>query len=518
MEKTRPMRQLTGVDAQFLAMENANTFGHVSGLCILDPTTAPSGTFTIDDIRAVVAERLHLLPPFRWRLTPVPLSLDHPYWIEDPDFDLDFHVRESAIPPPGGPHQLARTIERIVARKLDRAHPLWELYVIHGLADGKVGMFTKVHHAAVDGISGAEILSILLDQSPEGREIEPPGPAHRVPAPTQMEMLARGLMGMPRQPWRALQALPTTLVHAEALPGVNVIPGLSMLARLSTRLLGLLPGTPDGGVLKTDSVRAPETRFNATISPHRRFAFASVSLDRVKEIKSALGITVNDVVIAICAAGLRTWLIDHDELPDDPLVAMVPLSVRTAEQRGTFGNRVSMMFVPIPTDTDDPQQSLLRAHQTMSGAKERFRAMPADILSDLTHFLPPAVLARASRVSAQLGGIQRLRPLNLVISNVPGPRSPLFCAGALLDAQYPVSVITDGAGLNITCLSYRDHIDFGIVADREQMDDAWPLMAAIERALDEFHAAVVPGAGRAPARGKVAGSAAREAQSTGARG
>ncbi len=512
------MRQLTGVDAQFLAMENANTFGHVSGLCILDPTDAPGGTFTIDDIRQVVSERLHLLPPFRWRLAPVPMSLDHPYWIDDPDFDLDFHVRESAIPPPGGPHQLARTIERIVARKLDRAHPLWELYVIHGLAGGRVGMFTKVHHAAVDGVSGAEILSVLLDQSPEGREIEPPKPAHPIAAPTQIEMLIRGLLGMPRQPWRALQSVPTTLVHAEALPGITLVPGLSTLARISTRLLGLLPGTPDGGVLKTDNVRAPATRFNATISPHRRFAFASVSLDKVKDIKSGLGITVNDVVIAICAAGLREWLIDHDELPDAPLVAMVPLSVRTAEQRGTFGNRVSMMFVPIPTDTDDPQQSLLRAHQTMSVAKERFRAMPADILSDLTHFLPPAVLARASRVSAQLGGIQRLRPLNVVISNVPGPRTPLFCAGALLDAQFPVSVIADGAGLNITCLSYRDHIDFGIVADREQMDDAWPLMAAIERALEEFHAAIVdqPPAPPAPARAR--NSAAREAESAGVRG
>jgi diacylglycerol O-acyltransferase len=485
------MRQLTSVDAQFLAMENASTFGHVSGLCILDPTTAPGGSLNVADISKLVGERLHLLPPFRWRLASVPLSLDHPYWIDDPDFDLDFHIRESAVPPPGGPHQLARTVERIVSRKLDRAHPLWELYLIHGLAGGKVAMFTKVHHSAVDGVSGAEILSILLDQSPTGREIPPAEVTRRIPAPTQMEMLVRGVAGLPRQPWRMLQALPTTLVHAEALPGVNAIPGVSTVARIITRALALLPGTPDGGVLDTEPVRAPKTRFNAPISPHRRFAYASVSLDRIKEIRHALGVTVNDVVIAICAAGLRQWLIDHDELPEDPLVAMVPLSVRTQEQTGTFGNRVSMMFVPIPTDTDDPQQALLRAHQSMAGAKSRFRAMPADILQDLTQFLPPAVLARASRVSAQMGGMSRLRPLNLVISNVPGPRDPLYCAGALLEAQFPVSVITDGAGLNITCLSYRDHIDFGIVVDREQLDDAWPMMAAIERALDDFHAAVV---------------------------
>ena len=497
------MRQLTGLDAQFLAMETPSTFGHVSGLCVLDPSTAPGGTLTIEEVRALVAERLHLLPPFRWRLAPVPLSIDHPYWIEDPDFELDFHVRESAIPPPGGPLQLARTVERIVARKLDRAHPLWELYLIQGLAGGRVATLTKVHHAAIDGVSGSEILGTLLDISPEGREVEPAKPRRRMPPPTQVEMVVRGLLGVPRQPWRMVQALPTTLVHAEALPGVNAIPGLSLLARITTRLLALLPGTPDGGVLDTESVRAPETRFNAKISPHRRFAYGSVSLDRVREIKNAVGITVNDVVVAVCAAGLRDWLIVHDELPDDPLVAMVPLSVRTAEQRGTFGNRVSAMFVPIPTDTDDPQQALLRAHQTMSVAKERFRAMPADILQDLTQFVPPAVLARASRVSAQLGGIQRLRPLNLVISNVPGPRAPLYMAGALLEAQYPVSVITDGVGLNITCLSYRDHIDFGIVADREQMDDPWALMTAIERAVDDFHAAVVEPAPKKPKRAAV---------------
>src|SRR5262249_43224108 len=162
------------------------------------------------------------------------------------------------------------------------------------LQGGKVATLTKVHHAAVDGVSGSEILSILLDQSPEGREVEPPKPARRVPPPTQTEMLVRGVLGMPRQPWRMIQSLPTTLVHAEAPPAVNAIPGLSLLARITTRLLGLLPGTPDGGVLATDPVRAPKTRFNAPISPHRRFAYASVSLDRVREIKSAIGITVND--------------------------------------------------------------------------------------------------------------------------------------------------------------------------------------------------------------------------------
>src|SRR5882672_3439013 len=172
------MRQLTSLDAQFLAIETPQTWGHVSGLAVLDPSTTPNGQLTLDDVCRVVSERLHLLPPFRWRLVPVPMGLDHPYWIEDPDFDLDFHVRDSAVPPPGDDRQVAETVARIVARPLDRGRPLWELYVIHGLAGGRVGLLTKIHHAVVDGVSGAEILSILLDPTPEGRDV-PPVPRRR---------------------------------------------------------------------------------------------------------------------------------------------------------------------------------------------------------------------------------------------------------------------------------------------------------------------------------------------------
>jgi WS/DGAT/MGAT family acyltransferase len=243
-------------------------------------------------------------------------------------------------------------------------------------------------------------------------------------------------------------------------------------------------------MLEPIAARAPRTRFNARISPHRRFANGTLSLDRIKTIKNALGITVNDVVVALCATALREWLLEVGELPEEPLVAMVPLSVRTREQRGTFGNRISMMFVPIPTDAADPRERLDRAHEVLRAAKERFSAVPADLLQDVTRFVPPAVLARASRLTAQLGGIQRLRPLNLVISNVPGSRVPLYLAGARMEAHFPVSVITDGVGLNITCMSYRDGVDVGIVADAEQLDDAWPLMDGLERALDELHDAV----------------------------
>src|SRR5918998_1737240 len=202
------MRQLTSLDAQFLAMETARTYGHVGGFAVHDPTTAPGGRLTRADICRLVGERIPLLPPFRWKLATVPPGLDHPYWVEDEDFDIDFHIRETAVPPPGGARQLGEQIARITARPLDRSRPLWELYLVHGLEGGKVGILTKIHHAAVDGMSGAEIMSILLDSSPEGREVPPPDSDCGEDVPSQVEMLGRGLLGAPRQPLRALRALP----------------------------------------------------------------------------------------------------------------------------------------------------------------------------------------------------------------------------------------------------------------------------------------------------------------------
>src|SRR5918999_2364911 len=226
------MRQLTSLDAQFLAVESPRVYGHVGGLAVYDPSTAPGGEFGVKEICRVVGERLHLLPPFRWRLVDVLLGLDLPYWVEDPDFDLDFHIRETAVPPPGDDRKLAETVSRIFARPLDRSRPLWELYVIHGLEGGRVAHLTKVHHSVVDGVSGSEILSVLLDQSPEGREIPPPDDrkaGERVPS--DLEMLARGLTGLPRQPLRALRSLPSAVPNLPELPAANAIPGVPTLSR-----------------------------------------------------------------------------------------------------------------------------------------------------------------------------------------------------------------------------------------------------------------------------------------------
>ena len=264
---------------------------------------------------------------------------------------------------------------------------------------------------------------------------------------------------------------------------------MPQLTGAMSRLRRLAGGEEDSGILEVTTARAPKTSFNGPVSPHRRFAFGSLSLDAVKRLKNELGITVNDVVVALCATAVRDWLLDRDELPEDPLVAMIPVSVRTEEQMGTFGNRVSMMIVPIPTNVKDPRQRLMQAHEYLRNAKENHQALPADLLTDATAFIPPAVMARAARTTMDILGRTR-PPINLVISNVPGPRDPLYCAGAQMQANFPVSVVVDGVGLNMTVMSYRDHVDFGIIADRDQVDDVWSLMDGTAAALDELETVI----------------------------
>jgi diacylglycerol O-acyltransferase / wax synthase len=487
------MRQLTSLDAQFLAVESSRTYGHVGGLAIYDPSTTPRGELTVPDLCRLVSERLHLLPPFTWRLVSVPLGLAHPYWIEDPDFDLDFHIRESAVPPPGTDRQLAETVARIFARPLDRNRPLWELYLIHGLPEGRVALLTKIHHSVVDGVSGNEILTVLLDPSPEGREIAPPLEERATESPPgELSMLGRGLLSLPLQPLKALRSAPSALPHLPMLPGASALPGGPTLARGLTRVrrrLGVEPHDPE--ILEATGARPPKTCFNGPISGHRRFSFGQMSLDRVKAIKNETGTTVNDVVVSLCAGALREWLNERSELPSKPLVALVPVSVRTEDEQGTFGNKVAGMIVPIPTNQADPRRRLKRTHEYLRGAKERHRATPASLLTDATSFIPPAVASLAARTTIELLGRTGRPPVNVVISNVPGPRNPLFIAGAKLEANYPVSVVIDGVGLNITVMSYLDHLDFGIVSDRDQIDDVWPLLDRLRDALDELESATL---------------------------
>ncbi len=477
------MRQLTSLDASFLALENGRQTGHVGGLAILDPSTAPGGTLDCGDLKWLITERLPLLPPLRWRLTEVPLGLDYPYWIDDPDFDLDYHVREIALAKPGSDKQLADQVARIVSRPLDRTRPLWELYLIDGLKAGHVAMLSKIHHSLIDGLSGAEIMGLLLDLTPEGREVSEPLRVDDGEPPSGAGMLARGLMGLPRYPLRALRSLPSAMPNLEETP-FGTVPGAATVASLA--------GAAQRFVLRTDGqaapgrgkLVAPKTTFNGRVTPHRRFVFGQMDLDEVKAVKNHHGSTVNDVVVSICAGAVRRWLVAHEELPDRPLVAQVPVSVRTEEQYGTYGNRIMMMSAPLHTEIEDPVERLRATHEALQGMKERHKAMPAQLLQDANHFIPPAVFHRAAQLSFRLATGPGRPQWNLVISNVPGPQFPLYLAGAKLVANYPVSVITDGMGLNITCMSYCGHVDFGIIADRDQMPDLWKTIGWLQDELD----------------------------------
>ena len=481
------MRQLTSLDTQFLAMENSRMPGHVSALAIYDPSTAPGGELTLGTIRQTIEQRLHLLPPFRWRLVRVPFDLDYPYWAQDPDFDLDFHLRELALPEPGDETMLAEQAARIIARPLDQARPLWELYLIHGLPDGRKAVLTKFHHAAIDGASGAEIFGILLDTTPEGRVVETPTSGAPAPLPGQLGMLGRGLTGLPRQPLRALRSIPRALPHLDTIPTVRTIPGVGTLAGMSRRVVRALPRTTDGGILEGRRLHAPRTAINGRLTPHRRAAFTRLSLDEVKAIKSHFGVTVNDVVVTICAGALRSWLAERGELPAEPLLALVPVSVRTREQLGTFGNRVSTMVVPIPTDEADPERRLHRAHEALRNAKERHRAVPATVLQDANHAIPPALFARAARVTARVATSHPSQAaVNVIISNVPGSPAPLYIAGARQEAMFPLSGIIDGTALNLTVMSYCGGLDFGVVADRDVAADLFPLTQALAGAQAEL--------------------------------
>jgi WS/DGAT/MGAT family acyltransferase len=466
-------------------METPSQFGHVSSVSVYD---RPSDDYDpLSAWRTQIEQRLHRLEPLRRRLVEVPFGLDHPFWIEDPDFDLDFHVRHTAVPPPGTDQQLGDLVARIIGRPLDRTRPLWETYVIEGLPEGRFAVLTKVHHATIDGASGAELLTLMLDEDPAGDELDAPAETWTPErAPSDGEVLSRAAANLMRKPGRAL------LLSARAARELGEATRNPVLVAAARQWRASLRG-PVGAVLNfgrsrdeerdpppsVSSLRAPATPFNQPITAHRRFAFRSTSLAAVKAIKNETGATVNDVVMAACAGALRAYLDEHDALPDEPLVAMVPVSIRTGEETEKWTNRVSGLLAVLPTNEADPLERLHKVHDAMDNSKELFNAVPADTLTDFSQFPPPAVFVRAMRMATRMRA-----PANLVISNVPGPRQPLYAAGAKLRHYYPVSTIVDNQGLNITVQSYLDALDFGLVSCRELVPDLDHLAELIVEELE----------------------------------
>jgi WS/DGAT/MGAT family acyltransferase len=481
------VKQLSGVDASFLYLESGRVYGHVSGLGIFARPDAP-GWSPYEVTRNRLASRLADLEPLRRRLVEVPLQLDHPFWIEDPDFDLEFHVRESCLPPPGTDDKLIQLVARLVARALDRAHPLWEVYVIEGLRDDRFAILTKLHHATIDGAAGAELMKIVYDHQPVGTEDasrQALPPAERVPSPAQA--LSWALRGMLRKPDKFVRLQVRAMRAMGELTRNRGLTGMADLARtipnpIGARVAARRERGADAPPAPPESA-APPTPFNAAITPHRRVALRSVPLGDIKAIKQAAGTTVNDVVMAVCAGALRQYLVDRGALPDRPLVAMVPVSTRTGAESDPWTNRVSAVFPVLPTTSADPVDRLRQMQRTMNDAKDRFLLVPADVLTEYAEFAPPALFIRAARVATQLRLADRFQPpFNLVISNVPGPRHSLYLGTARMLHYYPVSTIVEGQGLNITVQSYLDTLDFGLVSCRELVPDLEDLA---ERLVDE---------------------------------
>ena len=461
------MQRLTGLDAGFLSMETPNAPMHVAGLAVFDPSEV-GGDFDLHHLREVYEPRLHMAPPFRRRLKEVPFGLHHPLWIEDPDFDIEWHLRRVAVPAPGGPRELAELAAHLNAIPLDRTRPLWEMWLIDGVAGGHVAVLSKVHHAAIDGASGNEITVATLDLSPEGSEVPPPEEEWTPDTiPSDAEMLAHATASLLSSPIRMMKVTRRTI---DAALGRRRLPSSST------------PPAP---------FAAPKTSINGPLTRQRVLATTSLSLPAVKAVKAHHDVKVNDVVLALCAGALRRWFDDRGEDLSGPLVAMVPVSVRTEGEKGAMGNRVSSMLVSLATDVSDPAVRLHVIGDATREAKER-HAIGADALTDWAEFAAPALLGRAARLYSRMHLANMHRPVfNVTISNVPGPPFPLYSAGARLVANYPIGPIYDGSGLNMTVMSYREQLDFGLQGDPELLGDPWVLAGHLEDALAEL-AATVP--------------------------
>jgi WS/DGAT/MGAT family acyltransferase len=464
------VQRLTGLDAAFLALETPSNHMHVMAVAVLDPGELPGG-FDAATLRRLIESRLDQLPPFRRRIVRVPFGLHHPLWVEDPDFDLDYHVRQAAVPAPGGPRELAELVGEVAGRPLDRDRPLWQMWVAEGLEHGHVAIIAKVHHAAIDGASGVEVLAHLVDlePTPVPESVERAREEWRSErVPHDVEMIGASLVSIARQPRRMARAV----VHL----------GKS-LVRLGTRIRS---ENVHAGVPFT----APRLQWNAMITPHRQVAFTTLPLDDVRRVKEAFGATVNDVVLAVLSGALRRYFVERDELPDKPLVAVIPTSVRSQDEK-QLGNRVSAMFTQLATDRDDPVDRLTEVRQTMTGAKQVHADIGGNTLEEWAELAAPAVLARGARLYGQLRLADRHPPIyNLIVSNVPGPQFPLYIGGARLVDMYPMGPVFDGAGLNFTAMSYRDQVDIGFMACREAVPELWRLAGEIPEALAELVKAV----------------------------
>ena len=471
MAQTRHFDRLSSVDASFLHNEHEASHMHVGGLTIFEgPPPA------IDDFLDHIRGRLHLVPRYRQKLATPPLEAGRPLWVDDPTFNLEYHVRHTALPEPGGEEQLLRLAARIFSQRLDRSKPLWEAWMVEGLEENRFALISKTHHALIDGIAGVDLLTVLFDLEPVPDTVEPDGGEWvPTPEPSSAELIASGITGVVR----ASANLAARAVRAAARPDAAV-----------DRVRDAIEGV--GEVAWAILNPAPPTPLNVEIGSHRRVAVVRCELEDFKHVKNALGGTVNDVVLTVVSGALREWLQSRGARTEGlEMRGLVPVSIRAEQEHGQLGNRIAAMRGPLPVYIEDPVARLRFVKQAMDGLKESKQAVGAEVLAGVNNFAPPTILAQASRLNFST------RLFNLIVTNIPGPQFPLYLLGRELHDLVPIAFLPENQALAVAIMSYNGKLNFGLLADYDAMPDIEVLQQGIEHALEELLAVSgTPGPGR----------------------
>ena len=441
----RHLDRLTPIDASFLHQESQHSHMHIGGLTIVEGPP-PSTSELLEQIRM----RLHLVPRYRHKLASTPIDSGRPVWVDDPSFNLDYHIRHTALPSPGGWEQLCALTARIFSQQLDRSKPMWEMWLIEGLEDDRFALITKTHHSLVDGIAGVDLATVLFDLSPEPPPIRSSGRAWAPrPEPGTAELIAAGLRGAVRAGVELAEGAVDALTHPDRA-----------LARAREAAEGI------GEIVWAGLNPAPETPLNVPIGPHRRFYGIGNRLEDFKTVKDAFGGTVNDVVLAVVTGALRTFLISRGRRTAGcELRALVPVSVRAENDRGEIGNRIVVMRGPLPVYIADPLQRLRFVTQAMNGLKESKQALGAEVIAGAQNFAPPTILAQASRLNFST------RLFNLIVTNVPGPQFPLYVLGREMLEVFPVAFLPENHSLAIAIMSYNGQMNFGLLGEFDSLPD-----------------------------------------------
>jgi diacylglycerol O-acyltransferase / wax synthase len=455
--------RLSVLDNSFLQLETTANHFHVGGLAILDPSTRPQGKLTIEDIGELIDRRMHLVPRFRQKIVQVPFNLGRPLWVDDANFDMEFHLRRAALPAPGGRRELADYVQRVHSRPLDRSKSLWEMYLIEGLEDGHIAVLSKIHHAMIDGMSGIDIATVLYDFTPEPREIEP-AIWHPAPEPSGRDLVLATIREQITNPIKS---------GLEAVEQTARAP-LTLLQRAQTLTAGIASFISAGA--------APASPFNArVIGPNRRLAMAEAPVSDFKAIKDSLGGTVNDVVLAAVGGALHRFLTKRGKPTSGlSLRAMVPVSTRDDSQRMALGNRVSNIFVDIPVGPMEATQRLRAISGITRDLKASHQAVGAEAIMNAGSWAPPTLHALAARL------ISRQRFMNLVVSNVPGPQVPMYLAGARLIVNYPLMPLAETVALSIAVTSLAGVMGFGFTGDWDALPDIEDLATGLSAAIEEL--------------------------------